>query len=239
MDCATQGNQFGTSDVTVSVTDEGGLTSQDTFTIDVQSVNDAPTVNINEPGSKVTENEDFNFVATASDVEGDALTYTIDFDDGTIEQGSVVSGTIQTTHRYEDEGRFTITITVSDGSATGSDSITVKTITPISSDIHNIIYMGSIAFDNEFVRPGDELTMFLNFENQGSEDLKDVRVTAIIQDLGVRSRTLSVDVNDNNGVSRTLTLEIPENAQEGRYWVEVVIDIDGDRRVKFRPVDVV
>ncbi len=239
MDCATQGNQFGTSDVTVSVTDEGGLTSQDTFTIDVQSVNDAPTVNINEPGSKVTENEDFNFVATASDVEGDALTYTIDFDDGTIEQGSVVSGTIQTTHRYEDEGRFTITITVSDGSATGSDSITVKTITPISSDIHNIIYMGSIAFDNEFVRPGDELTMFLNFENQGSEDLKDVRITAIIQDLGVRSRTLSVDVNDNNGVSRTLTLEIPENAQEGRYWVEVVIDIDGDRRVKFRPVDVV
>ena len=148
IDCVTQLNQDGFSDVTVSVQDEGGLTTFDTFRINVREVEVQP------------------------------------------------------------------------------------------SDIKNI-YIGGIAFDNEFPSPGDELTIFLNFENQGSEDLRDVRVTAIIQDLGVRSRTLSVDVRDNDGASRTLMLEIPSSAETRRYWVEVVIDFDGDRRVKYRPIDVV
>ena len=40
-------------------------------------------------------------------------------------------------------------------------------------------------------------------------------------------------------MSKVLTLEIPEDTQPGRYWVELVIDIDGNRRIKFWPIDIV
>ena len=239
IDCVTQSNQNGFSDVTVSATDEGGLTTMDTFRINVLSVNDAPTVNILEPGSKVTGGAEFDFVATASDFDSLDLTYTLDFGDGTVKTGNVINGRIERTHTYEEEGTYTITVTVSDGSSTATDSKTVEAIQSTTSDVHNIIYVGGIAFDNEFPRTGDELRVFVNFENQGNDDLRDVRLTAIIQDLGIRSNTVSADVKDGKEALNILTLEIPEDAQAGRYWVEVVIDIDGDRRIKFRPIDII
>ena len=150
IDCITQSNQNGFSDITISATDEGGLTTFDTFRINVQEVEEPPTT-----------------------------------------------------------------------------------------DIRNIIYIGLIAFDKEFYRPGDELNMFVNFENKGDEDIKDARLTAIIQDLGIRSKTAKAQVNDGNEESKILVLELPEDAKPGRYWVELVIDTDGNRRVKFRPIDII
>ena len=150
IDCITQSNQNGFSDITISATDEDGLTTFDTFRINVQEVEEPPTT-----------------------------------------------------------------------------------------DIRNIIYIGLIAFDKEFYRPGDELNMFVNFENKGDEDIKDARLTAIIQDLGIRSKTAKAQVTDGNEESKTLVLELPEDAKPGRYWVELVIDTDGNRRVKFRPIDII
>ncbi|MBI2208074.1 PKD domain-containing protein [Candidatus Woesearchaeota archaeon] len=239
IDCVTQPDQNGFSDVTVSATDEGGLTTWDTFRINVLSVDDGPTVNIIEPGSEVTEEVEFDFVATASDPEGDALTFILDFGDGTVETGNVINGMIETTHTYAEEGTYTITVTVSDGSLTATDSKIVEATESTTSDVRNIVYIGGIAFDNEFPKPGDELNVFVRFENQGDEDLKDARLTAIIQDLGIRSSTVKAEVNDGQEASKVLTLEIPEDAQAGRYWVEVIIDIDGNRRIKYRPIDII
>ena len=44
IDIAPTGNWFGTSEVTIRVTDRGGLYDEDIFTITVDSVNDAPTI---------------------------------------------------------------------------------------------------------------------------------------------------------------------------------------------------
>ncbi|MBW2976413.1 hypothetical protein KY347_03130 [Candidatus Woesearchaeota archaeon] len=108
------------------------------------------------------------------------------------------------------------------------------------SDRRKIVHINLIAFDNEFVRSGDELHLYLNFENIGNFDLKDARITAIIRELGIRSNTLkSSTIGENEESSKHLILEIPKNAKPGRYWIEVVIDIDGDRRIKFRPIDIV
>ncbi len=108
------------------------------------------------------------------------------------------------------------------------------------SDRRNIIHINLIAFDNEFVRAGDELHIYLNFENKANFDLKDARITAILRELGIRSNTLkSSVVGENEESSKHLILEIPEYAQPGRYWVEIVIDIDGDRRIKYRPIDII
>lgn len=158
IDCTTQSDQNGFSDVTVSVTDGDGQTAFDTFRINVLPVDESAAS-----------------VSAAADLE---------------------------TKEH--------------------------------------VYIGSIAFDSEFVRPGDELLVYVNFENKGTEDLKDVRLTAIIQALGIRSPAVKVsEIDDGDKESEVLILEIPENAKPGRYDVEIVIDTDGKRRIKFRPIDVI
>ena len=192
-----------------------------------------------QPTADVDEDAEFNFLATASDPEGNALTYMLNFGDGTILTGNVAGGQVAAIHTFTEEGEFTITITVSDGSATASDSITIGSDESMTSDVHTIIYIGGVAFDNEFYRPGDEVRIFLNFENQGQEDLNDVRITAIIQELGIRSNAQKVEADENDNMMETLLLDLPKNAKKGRHMVEIVIDIDGNRRIKYRPIDII
>ena len=238
VDCATQSNQNGFSDVMVSATDESGLTTMQTFRINVNPLNDAPTVNIAKPGSKVDADEEFDFVADASDADGDALAFLLDFGDGTTETGTVAGNKIESSHSYENEGTYTITVTVYDGSSAAMDFLDVNAEGGLS-DPKKIIYVGSLAFDREFAKPGDDLYLFVNYENAGTMDLKDVRTTAIIPELGIRSSAAKSEVDDNKGATEKLLLEIPEDAPAGRYWVEIVVDIDGDRRIKYRPIDII
>ena len=239
IDCTAQANQNGFSDVTVGVTDGNGLTTFDTFRINVNGANDAPTVDITEPGNKVTEDVAFDFKAATGDIDGDVLTYVINFGDGKTKSGTAVNNQIETTHTYTVKGKYTIKVTVSDGSLTAQDSVTVSTEEAQPLEIKDVVHIGSISFDRESVKPGDELLMFVNFENQGALELNDVRLTAIIQELGIRSPTAKTVVRHNKGDFKTLILDIPKDAKPGRYDVELVVDTDGDRRIKFRTIDII
>ena len=70
----------------------------------------------------VNANEDIEFNASATlDIEGDDLTFTWDFDDGTIEVGSVV------THSFSDaKNIYKVTLTVSDGTDEAIAIITIN-----------------------------------------------------------------------------------------------------------------
>ena len=102
-----------------------------------------------------------------------------------------------------------------------------------------IAHINSIKFDNEFVKAGDNIELFINFENKVNFHIRDARLTAIIQDLGIRSKTVKADVGKNQDSSNLLILEIPENTEPGRYYVKIVIDLDGDRRIKYRPIEII
>lgn len=322
IDCTTVQDQIGSSVIKVKVQDpESSATT--TFTVNVANVNDGPTVQILQPQSTFLENEEFDVIAQATDIDFDPLTYIIDFGDGTTETGSVVDDLIQTKHSYSSEGTFTLSITVTDDvlSATDSvivtvqpftvkivvnkerdkfplrvnfdvninggkgpfkfewdfngdgmfevdnnkkptavfkekgtfkvilkvtdsdgdvatDSVTIK-VTKIESMPRKIAHISSIKFENDFVKAGDNLDIFLNFGNQGNSDIKNARLTAIIQELGIRSRTVKAVVDKNKESSNFLTLEIPEFAEPGIYYVMLVIDLDGDRRIKYRPIDII
>lgn len=54
------------------------------------------------------------FNATVSDPEGDALTYVLNFGDGTVVTGSVTGGTISVDHTYTTDGRYNVSLSVSD-----------------------------------------------------------------------------------------------------------------------------
>jgi len=107
-------------------------------------------------------------------------------------------------------------------------------------DRRNIILINHIAFDKEYYQPGDTVRTFLNFENIGDGDLDETRVIAMVPELGVRSNAIKpATINIDEQSSKMLTFELPANALPGEYWVLVTIDIDGDRRIKYRPITIV
>ncbi|PLW78172.1 Ig-like domain-containing protein [Cohaesibacter celericrescens] len=64
-----------TLDVTVTVTDSGGLSDSQTLTIDVGDLNEAVTAN--DGTSTTSENASLKGTATASDLDGDSITYSL------------------------------------------------------------------------------------------------------------------------------------------------------------------
>src|SRR3989344_4604601 len=128
IDCTTQTNQNGFSDVTVSVTDTNSLTGADTFRITVSPVNDAPiadakTVNTNEDTPVAID-------LTGSDVDGNPLTYTVTSGPSS----GALSGTAPSL-KYKPNVNFngadSFTFKVNDGtvdSSTATVSITVTAV---------------------------------------------------------------------------------------------------------------
>ena len=59
------------------------------------------------------------FTATVTDADGDAMTYTLNFGDGTVVTGNVAAnGLISVDHTYTDDGRYNVSLSVSDGTRT-------------------------------------------------------------------------------------------------------------------------
>ncbi len=74
-----QDNKFGTANITIRGT-SNGKTVDDSFTITVASVNDAPTLQQKIANQTATENQPFSFTIPANtfnDVDGDTLTYSL------------------------------------------------------------------------------------------------------------------------------------------------------------------
>ncbi len=118
--------------VTVTVTDDDSGSNSDTFTVNVSNVD--PSVNA---GGDQTVNQGetvFLDPATFTDPGGDDThTATIDWDDGTVEAGTVnqTNNTVSGSHVYTTAGTYTVTVTVmDDDGGMSSDTFTVVVIGP-------------------------------------------------------------------------------------------------------------
>ncbi len=76
--------------------------------------NDAPLVNTQNVEYDANSLFSITFTADFSDSEGDDLTYSVNFGDGTVAEGQVVNGAISIDHVYSSSGIFEISLTVSD-----------------------------------------------------------------------------------------------------------------------------
>ncbi len=115
-------NQAGSYPVTFTVSD-GSLTDSEDVTITVGSGNRAPVLDPIGPQS-VAEGQELQFTISASDPDGDALTNTT----STLPEGAVFdadTGTFTWTPGYDQAGSYTVTFTVSDGSLTDSEEVTI------------------------------------------------------------------------------------------------------------------
>ena len=150
IDCTTQQDQFGYSDVTVSVSD-GSDSNTDTFRVTVLNVNDAPTVMITHPDE--THNNfvvgfDINLMANVTDLDSPNVTYIINWNDGTINSGTVVNNIVNHRHAYSTTGTKTINLSASDENFTVSDSVDVL-IWPYGFNITELRPYNNSDFTNE------------------------------------------------------------------------------------------
>ncbi|HEY6830356.1 MAG TPA: putative Ig domain-containing protein, partial [Gemmatimonadaceae bacterium] len=116
--------QSGNFSVTITATDNGNppQSASETFTITVGNV-DRPPV-LNPIGAKVVdEGQMLAFTATASDPDGDALT----FASANLPAGATLTpaGAFSWTPGFTQAGNFSVTITVSDGTLTASETFTI------------------------------------------------------------------------------------------------------------------
>jgi hypothetical protein len=118
-------NWNGAVNVTVKAIDGAGLwNSSNTFIVVVRPINDPPVLNF-IPDQEIEWGEDLEYVAMASDVDGDMLTFSDDTDLFDIEPASGLFS-----FKAKDKGEHIVKISVEDGNG-GEDDQTVQfTVTP-------------------------------------------------------------------------------------------------------------
>lgn len=100
------------------------------------ATNDPPTVSAG-PDQSVFVGQVAQFTASASDANADVLSYTWNFGDGKSAVGSAAH------HAYSTAGTYVVTVTVTDGLSTASDTLAV-TVAPLG---------GPVSFNDSFTRP--------------------------------------------------------------------------------------
>src|SRR5262249_23114842 len=118
---------YGSDSFTYKANDGSLGSNVATVTLAISPVNDAPLVDAG-PDQTVNEGSTVAFNSTASDADGDGLSYLWDFGDGATASGAAP------THLYADDGTYTVTLTVSDGQGgSTSDSlvVTVRNVAPL------------------------------------------------------------------------------------------------------------
>ncbi len=120
--------------VTVTVNDGPSSSSMEEFTVTVNNV--SPTLDDPGTGDTIDEGETFTTTGSFSDSGLDPWVLTVDYGDGTGTNnvGFESDKTFELSHLYTDDGTFTVTVTIDDGTATpvsGSFSVTVNNVAPI------------------------------------------------------------------------------------------------------------
>ena len=209
----------GSFTVTLVVADGDGGSTQQTMSVVVANV--APTFTTGFSGDTTgNEGSELTFTASANDIAGsnDPLTYVWDFGDGS----PIVSGVDLTsvTHRYADNGSYTLALTVSDGDGGKVEDTRIIRINNVAPAILSAL-AGSTT--------GDENTRFAF-----SATASDVA--------GVRDPlTYEWNFGDGSPVVSSVdrTIESYVYADNGNYTVTLtIIDGDGGQLVQTLPVTV-
>lgn len=163
----------GTFTVIVSVDDGTDIVS-DTLSVTVNNV--APIVDAGPDGT-IDEGEEFVSMGSFSDPGNESLTITIDYGDGESEIiPESIDGNFDINHVYDNDGTFTVTVSVDDGTTSAVDSaiVTVNNVLPqITIDSKSVDENRLFTGSGSFIDSGDDMwTATIDYgDGAGSEPL--------------------------------------------------------------------
>ena len=91
---------------------------------------------------------------------------------------------------------------------------------------------------NDPISANDQYFMHVNVNNDGTEDLDDLSIKALIYDLGIVLQTNSFDLNDGDRDGKLIFWDAP-NVEPGDYLARVTVSNDNVRRVKHRIITII
>jgi subtilisin-like proprotein convertase family protein len=225
-------NGFGTTTITVTVTDGNGGTAQDTFVVTVNPINDAPVALINGVPALPSEGATIFLSGTQTDVDSSAWTY----------QWSVIASNGQviapaSTQNFNftpnNNGTYTVTLVVTDngsgpsapltGNLTIGITVNNANPTPIPGGPYNVFGGSSVQLFGNSSDPGalDTVTLVWDLDgdgifgetganaSRGNENVANpIYLAAPTTTFSIKTISLRATDNDGGTSTRTTTVNV-------------------------------
>ncbi len=225
----------GTYNVTLTVSDgefQDSITKQITVS-PITVVEHDPVAEFTWGPARPCEEAPVNFVDMSTDEDDDIVSWSWTFGNGES------SNQQNPPTVYDDEGTYTVTLTVEDSTGrtdTISKEITVEdeddeSCKEIDEDENPWLKISSVSGfsgGNEFISAGNFMRVPVRIQNMGETvDFKDVHVSAMgLDGLYVRDSEVVRGLDGGSKDSVTLLLDIPEDTEAGEYWIR--LSVHGD-----------
>jgi len=211
----------GTYTVTLTVTDDDGATDSENATKTV--LNRPPVAIFTESAETVDTGDTITFNAGDShDLDGTISSYSWDFGDETSATGATVN------HAYEDDGVYTVTLTVTDDDGATASTDAAKTVLnrpPVALFTENetrvktgeaIQFNASESYDPD----GSIVSYFWDFGDNATEIYEGENLTDIATHTYAKAGnyTVTLTVTDDDGASSSLSAEKIVEARVGLPW---------------------
>ena len=82
--------------------------------------------------------------------------------------------------------------------------------------------------------PGAETSIYASLKNRGDTGINDVKIVAVIPELGIRAVSGPFDIRKRGTPSSHLDFEIPSDAEEGEHYVRITISSGQESIVRYR-----
>jgi hypothetical protein len=208
-------NQAGIYPITFSLTDGIDLVSE-TSTITVGNTNRGLSIT-SQPIDIANEGENYRYQIQAVDQDNDPLIYTlVEGPRGmTIDNNGLVEWKAYRTSSAR------VVIFVSDGDFTVTQRFTIN-----ARELVDEIQLSKVSFSQEVAAPGDYVIVYVNLDNEGRQDLEDVRVVVTLPELGIRRASGEFDLDRGDDLTKDVVVGIPYFAWPGQHLVMVTVQND-------------
>ena len=213
----------GVETITFTATDTEGGSASDSVIVTVGAAPPSANAPIADAGGPYSgyEDEDIQFDGSQSTDNGTIVSYEWDFGDGFTGIG------MQPTHDYANEGKYNVTLTVTDDDGLTDTDRTTVTVNGKSEKKHLFSISTIAPVGVGKVYAGDEVEAYILLRNRGHLAEKDIQIKVIVPEFNIKKV-----VNNNLNLGpydvqwEVVSFDVPYGTKPGEYVFKVIASDD-------------